>query len=109
MRTLNVALKTTKPFGVVAAACPSPIAGPGLEFVSVPAFAAQQWSADAARPASPVGNEATDAGYGNPIGSARPRGFGRRPIGGTDGVRGTTQELFHLMSRRDPRSWRPPA
>lgn len=78
--------------------------------------AAPSWAAIAvARPKSRV--EATGVGYAAPAGAETRRGVDgsdRDVPSGTAGKRfigtnGKQQDQLHLMSRRDPRSWRPPA
>lgn len=80
--------------------------------------AAPSWTAVLARPTSRV--EATGVGYAAPAAAETRRGAdgpghdvpsgtaaGKRFIGSND--YGKQQDQLHLMSRRDPRSWRPPA
>ncbi|MGH3414931.1 MAG: hypothetical protein ACRDSS_00550 [Actinocrinis sp.] len=106
-----------KPFVLAEPGCPSLSAAPVTEVVYTPALrpaaaAATPWSAALVRPKSRV--EAIGAGYAAPAAAARrgvdselPSGMAgvERPIG----TNGKQQDQNHLMSRRDPRSWRPPA
>jgi hypothetical protein len=78
--------------------------------------AAASWTAVLARPTSRVA--ATGVGYAGPAGAETRRGTDGRdvPSGTAAGKRfigtngnGKQQDQLHLMSRRDPRSWRPPA
>lgn len=109
MPTTNLNLRAVKPSGVLVAACPSSFAGPGLRFVAASALSARQWSADSARPAAAAG--ALGSGYGPGTERAAVRPAGARPRGAADAQRidSSKQDLFHQMSRRDSRSWRPPA
>jgi hypothetical protein len=116
VRNINETFMAVTPFAVVARACPSPSALPAPETVVTavrPAVAATPWSAVAARPWSGV--EATGAGYaaGGTVIATR-RGLDRGALGGkryigVNGKQNNQQDQLHLMSRRDPRTWRPPA
>jgi hypothetical protein len=102
---------------VVVPACPLPSIVPVPETAVAaarPAVAATLWSAVTARPKS--GAEATGVGYAaGGIGTSARRGLDRDALGGKRfiGTNGTQnkqqQDQLHLMSRRDPRTWRPPA
>ena len=120
MRTINEAFLTVKPFATVLPACPmtSAVPAPGtLAVASRPAVAAPLWSAALARPKSGV--VGTGVAYAaGALGAAivSRRGIDRDvPNGTANGERfiGTNgnkqQDQLHLMSRRDPRTWRPPA
>jgi hypothetical protein len=128
VRTLNSPLSRVESFATVAPACPSLREKsvsklPSFvvrDFVSSwPAAAAASSAVVTARPKSRV--EATGVGYAAPaaaetrrevdgIGRDVPRGMtaGTRLIN-LNGTNGKQQDQLHLMSRRDPRSWRPPA
>lgn len=132
MRTLNALVKV-QPFATVTPACPSLRENSASKLRSSvvsdfasswPAAAAASSAVVTARPQSRV--EATGVGY-TAVGYAAPAGAETRrevdgigrdvPSGtavgtrliGTDGTNGKQQDQLHLMSRRDPRSWRPPA
>lgn len=125
MRTLN-ALVEVQPFATVTPACPSLRETSVSKLPSlIVADYASSWPAAAspaivtARPKSRV--EATGVGYAAPAGAETRRGVdaigrdvpsgataGTRLIG-TNGTNGKQQDQLHLMSRRDPRTWRPPA
>jgi len=128
VRTLNTTLIRVEPFATVAPAClplreSSVSKLPGFvvaDFASSwPAAAAASSAVVTARPKNRV--EATGVGYAAPAGAETRRGadaIGRDvPSGmaagtrliGTNGTNGKQQDQRHLMSRRDPRSWRPPA
>jgi hypothetical protein len=127
VRTLGTRL--VKPFVTVAPACQSLL---DTSVSSVPALVATRsvdswsaaaatasWMAVTARPKSRV--PATGVGYAAPaiaetrrevdeIGRDVPRGTAAGMLfTGTKGSNGKQQDQLHLMSRRDPRSWRPPA
>lgn len=123
MMTLNESLVTRASVSaVVLPACPplsdlsATFAPAALSFRS--AAQAPLWAGVAARPQGRV--EAIGAGYAAaPAIAAKRRGVDRDVYGATaDGKRviganGTTgsttqQDQLHLMSRRDPRLWRPP-
>ena len=117
MRNINETYTAVTPFAVVARACPSPSAVPAPETVVTAVrsvvVATTPWSAVVARPWSGV--EATGVGYaaGGTVVVAR-RGLDRDALGGEarSGMNGKQiqqQDQLHLMSRRDPRTWRPPA
>jgi len=108
VRNINETFMAVTPFAVVARACPSPSAVPGPETA-----VATPWSAVMARPRS--GAEATGVGYaaGGTVIATR-RGLDRDALSGkrhtgTTGKQINQQDQLHLMSRRDPRTWRPPA
>ncbi len=122
MRTLSESQVTAIPSAAVLPACPSlsdvtaTFAPAALSFRS--AAEAPLWAGVSARPQGRV--EANGAGYAAaPAIAAKRRGVDRdvygvtagskRVIGG-NGTTGTTkqQDQLHLMSRRDPRPWRPP-
>ena len=127
MWTINTLVKVP-PFTTVTPACPS-LRESSVSKLPTPVFAdfASSWPVAAAassavvtaRPKSRV--EATGVGYAAPAAAETRRevdGIGRDvPSGmaagarltGTDGTNGKQQDQLHLMSRRDPRSWRPPA
>lgn len=131
MRTLNTMHVAVKPFATVMPACLSlwdaPVSNvPTLVATATrsvdswsAAAAAPSWTAVTARPKSRV--PATGVGYAAPAAAETRRevdGIGRDvPRGtaagarftGTKGSNGKQQDQLHLMSRRDPRSWRPPA
>ncbi len=122
MRTLSESQVTAIPSASVLPACPS-LSYAGATFAPTAASlrsaaAAQVWAGALARPQGRV--EAIGAGYAAaPAVAAKRRGVDRdvngvtagskRVIGG-NGTTGTTQQQdqLHLMSRRDPRTWRPP-
>ena len=127
MRTLNTTLIRVEPFATVAPACPSPrensvslensalpqnSASKLRSFVfsdsvrSWPVAAAASSAVVTARPKSRV--EATGVGYAAPAAAETRRGVDGIGIG-SNGTNGKQQDQLHLMSRRDPRSWRPPA
>lgn len=119
-----------KPFAMVPPACMSlressvstallPVFTPALSW---PAAAAAPVAVATARSKSRV--EATGVGYAAPAGAETRRGvdgIGRdvprgeaagTRLNGTNGINGSNgkqQDQLHLMSRRDPRTWRPPA
>ncbi len=111
---------SVKPFVLVEPGCPSLSAARIADVVgSLPALrpaaavTATPWTAAAlARPQSRV--EATGVGYAAPA-TAKRRGVDRDLPRGTAsvdrfiGTNGKQQDQNHLMSRRDPRPWRPPA
>ena len=66
---------------------------------------APSWPVAVARPKSRV--EATGVGYAAPAAVPSGTAAGTRFIGSNGN--GKQQDQLHLMSRRDPRSWRPPA
>jgi hypothetical protein len=117
VRTLNTRLDVVNPFVTAMPACLSLWDTP---VSNVPTLVATRsvdsWSA---RPKSRV--PATGVGYAAPAAAETRRevdGIGRDvPRGtaagtrftGTKGSNGKQQDQLHLMSRRDPRSWRPPA
>ena len=138
MRTLNTTLIRVEPFATVAPACPSLRENSALtrsalvrnsalvenfaaaqnpvsklrslvfseSMRSWPAAAAASSAAVTARPQGRV--EATGVGYAAP--AAAETRLGADGIGtGINGTNGKQQDQLHLMSRRDPRSWRPPA
>ena len=132
MWTINTLVKV-QPFATVTPACPS-LRESSVSKLPTPVFAdlVSSWPVAAAassavvtaRPKSRVeaigvGYAATD--YAASAGAETRRevdGFGRDvPSGmaagtaliGTNGTNGKQQDQLHLMSRRDPRSWRPPA
>ena len=115
MRNINEIDIATNPFAMVAPACPLPPTGaaPETAVATRPAVAATLWSAVTARPKSGV--EATGVGYAaGALGTATRRGVDRDVLNGksfigTDGKQSKQQGQLHLMSRRDPRTWRPPA
>lgn len=126
MRTLEPTF-VTKPSVTVAPACPPPLwdtsvpnaAGHVVRTVlSRPAAAAALSSAAVtARPKSRV--EGTGVGYATPADARRGADASGRDVPGgnaagarfigTNGTNGKQQGQLHLMSRRDPRTWRPPA
>jgi hypothetical protein len=123
-----------KPFAMVPPACMSlwessvssssalsPVFTPALLW---PAAAAAPVAAVTARPKSRVeaiGVGYAAVGYAAPAGAETRRGvdgIGRdvprgnaagTRLNGTNGTNGKQQDQLHLMSRRDPRTWRPPA
>jgi hypothetical protein len=117
VRNINETFTAVTPSAVVMPACPPPSAVPApgtVVLAARPAVAATLWSAVAARPRSGV--EATGAGYAaGEVGIATRRGLDRDALSGKRfiGTNGTQnkqqQDQLHLMSRRDPRTWRPPA
>ncbi len=90
---------------------------PAFAIASRPAVAAvPSWTAALARPTSRVA--ATGVGYAATAVAGTRRGVDDRGRGALDGTaagtrfigsNGKQQDQLHLMSRRDPRSWRPPA
>jgi len=119
VRTLNTTLIRVEPFATVVPACPSPQENSALLENSASKLrslvfsdSVRSWSAAAAassaavtaRPKSRV--EATGVGYAAPAAAETRRGVDGIGINGTNGKQ---QDQLHLMSRRDPRSWRPPA
>jgi hypothetical protein len=117
VRNINETFMAVTPFAAVARACPSPSAVPAPESVVTAVrsvvVATTPWSAVVARPWSGV--EATGAGYAaGGLGIATRRGVDRDALGakrssGMNGKQNQLQDQLHLMSRRDPRTWRPPA
>lgn len=113
---------SVKPFVLVEPGCPSLSAARVADVVgSLPAprpaaaaaVTATPWTAAVlARPQGRV--EATGVGYAGPA-AAKRRGVDRdlpRAAASVDrliGTNGKQQDQNHLMSRRDPRPWRPPA
>lgn len=127
MRTINTTLIRVEPFATVAPACPSLRENSVSKLPSLAVFGSPfSWPAAAAAPAAVMARpksrvEATGVGYADPaaaetrrgvdgIGRDVPRGMaaGTR-LNGINGTNGKQQDQLHLMSRRDPRSWRPPA
>jgi hypothetical protein len=115
---------SVKPSVAVASACPplwaAPLSGvPAIASWSAVTGTSAVWTAALARPKSRV--EATGVGYAAPAAAGARRGADRPgrdvPGGtavetrfiGTNGSNGKQQDQLHLMSRRDPRTWRPPA
>lgn len=112
---------TTIPSAAVLPACPS-LSDVAATFapaaLSLSSAAAQVWAGALVRPQGRV--EATGVGYAaTPAVAAKRRGVDRDVDGSTtasgtsviaNGTTGTTkqQDQLHLMSRRDPRPWRPP-
>jgi hypothetical protein len=110
---------TTIPSLTVLPACPS-LSDVAATFApaALRSTAAQTWAGALARPQGRV--EATGVGYAAaPAVAAKRRGVDRDVNGSTtangkrviaNGTTGTTkqQDQLHLMSRRDPRPWRPP-
>lgn len=119
-----------KPFAASLPTCPSLRESSVSSALSLVAFdPAFSWPAAAAgfptavtaRPKSRVA--AAGAGYAAPAGAEMrrgvdeigrdvPRGTAAGTRNGTDGnngINGKQQDQLHLMSRRDPRTWRPPA
>lgn len=94
----------------------SPVFAPALSW---PAAATAPVAVATARPKSRV--EATGVGYAAPAGAETRRGvdgIGRdvprgdaaeTRLNGINGTNGKQQDQLHLMSRRDPRTWKPPA
>lgn len=76
---------------------------------SWPAAAAAISAAGTARPKSRVAD--TGLGYAAPVGAETRRGADEigRDVPRGNGANGKQQDQLHLMSRRDPRTWRPPA
>lgn len=133
MRTINTTLIRVEPFATVAPACPSLRENSALlqnSAAKLPGFAVfgfpLSWPAAAAAPAAVTARPksrvaATGVGYAGPdaaetrrevdgIGRDVPRGMaGETRLNGINGTNGKQQGQLHLMSRRDPRSWRPPA
>jgi hypothetical protein len=118
VRNPNEALVTVQPSAAVLPACPSLSAAPAPESVMTASrsiAAAPLGTVALARPKARV--DATGVGYGAGwLVTATRRGVERDlPNGTANGKRfsGTTstkqQDQLHLMSRRDPRTWRPPA
>jgi hypothetical protein len=116
VRKINETFIPVTPFAVVARACPSPSVPAPLTVVTAVrsvVVATTPWSAVVARPWSGV--EATGAGYAaGGLGVATRSGLDRDALGGErrNGMNGKQidqQDQLHLMSRRDPRTWRPPA
>ena len=135
MRTLEPRFVAVKPFATVTPAClplrDNSVSGNSVSGSSVstvpsfvssdlafswPAATAAVLTAVTARPQGRV--EATGVGYAAPAGADKRRGvdgIGRDvPSGMATGTRlsgtnGKQQDQLHLMSRRDPRTWRPPA
>jgi hypothetical protein len=122
VRTLNHTF-VAKPSTTVAPACPPPLWDTSVSnapvFSWLVAAATPSGAVVTARPQSRV--EATGAGYAAPAAADRRRevdGSGRDVLGGdaagtrfigTNDTNGKQQDQLHLMSRRDPRTWRPPA
>ena len=117
MRNIKETYPVMTSFALDVPACPQSSAVPAPETVVIaarPVVAATLWSAVTARPRGGV--EATGVGYGaGAIGNATRRGLDRDALSGKRfiGTNGTQnkqqQDQLHLMSRRDPRTWRPPA
>ena len=118
MRTLYEALMTVRPSAApVLPACSSLSAVPAPETVmttSRSAIVAPRGTVVLARPKARV--DATGVGYAAGwLGTATRRGVERDLVNGaTDSksfirTNGKQQDQLHLMSRRDPRTWRPPA
>jgi hypothetical protein len=131
VRTPNVdQVLTVEPIGTVSFACPPPTAGiSDLLPVSTAVVDVPQWGAARLRPSvrqrAALGRiTATGVGYG--FSSALATGVpgarrstaaataaeqaGNRTNGDSARTAGTTahKQQLHLMSRRDPRTWRPP-
>jgi hypothetical protein len=123
VRTIND-LMAVKPSVAILPACPplwaTPVSGaPAIASWSAVTGIAAAWTAALARPKSRV--EATGVGYAALAAADARRGVdgsGRDVPGGTavetrfigtNGSNGKQQDQLHLMSRRDPRTWRPPA
>lgn len=138
MRTSTIT-SVTKPFATVAPACPPPrntsvtvasasnfsavLNGADLVFQPVASWRVTATAAPAAavtaRPKSRV--EGTGVGYAAPAAADLRRGVDEAVRGvpggmaagtrfiGTGDTNGKQQDQLHLMSRRDPRTWRPPA
>lgn len=120
MWTSDQLFTAVKPSDALLPACPSLWAAPVTD---VPVFAiasrsavaaAPSWTAVLARPTSRVA--ATGVGYAGTAAAGTRRGVDRERgvLGGTAvgtrfiGTNGKQQDQLHLMSRRDPRPWRPP-
>lgn len=112
MTTRREYMVTTIPSGAVLPVCPS-LSDVAVTFastaLSLSYAATRPWAGASARPQGRV--EATGAGYAAAAlaAAAKRRGVDRDVIGAV----GTTQQSkqqdqLHLMSRRDPRTWRPP-
>lgn len=127
--TSTVDIVTVEPTVAVSFACPQPAFGvrtlppmPTAAVVDVPQWAAA-WLRPSSRQQAALSRiTATGVGYG--VGSDLVAGasgtrcgmatadaaeqVGKRP-NGTTSITGTTQrKQLHLMSRRDPQTWRPP-
>ena len=117
MRNIKETYPAMTSFALAVSACPPSSAVPAPETVVIaarPVVAATLWSAVTARPWGAV--EATGVGYaaggvGNPArrGLDRDALSGKRFIGTNSTQNKQQQDQLHLMSRRDPRTWRPPA
>jgi hypothetical protein len=116
VRNINETYPAMTSFALAVSACPpsSAVSAPETVVIAARPAAATLWSAVTARPRGGV--EATGVGYAaGGIGNAKRRGLDRDALSGKRfiGTNGTQnkqqQDQLHLMSRRDPRTWRPPA
>ena len=124
MRTLTLVPTTVERHAAVLHACPPPSAGFARETTvffarSVDAAVAQGTNVLTAPPRTGV--PATGVGYvGRPDAGAWRKGrevlnaaaaiaLGKRATGTASTKQIKQQDQLHLMSRRDPRTWRPPA
>lgn len=123
MRTSSESMVTTIPSVAVLSACPS-LSDANATFASAAlpsrvTAATRSWAGAQARPQGRV--EVVGAGYAAaPAVAVKRREVDRDVIGATagskrvvggNGATGTAeqqQDQLHLMSRRDPRTWRPP-
>jgi hypothetical protein len=119
VRTINKSFTTVRPSMAVPQSCPTPAsAAPTPRTVvsaAPPVIAAPQGTTVLARQLAPAGATGVGNGYAAWLGTAKRRGVERDLANGAiDGksfisTNGKQQDQLHLMSRRDPRSWRPPA